>query len=94
MARKRVQPTLWVKAVPEASVREIDEFGRPLGGQTCRMVGKSYNKETDDFTDIDQTGVDVPYHPMYITRLKEKALLPMDIQTAMLAGVRFDDTLI
>ena len=93
MAKKRIQPTLWVKAVPEANVREIDEYGRPLNVGMCRYIGKSYSSEDEDFTNIDESGVDVPYHALYINRLKEKALLPMDIQTAMLAGVVWNPNL-
>src|ERR1017187_256662 len=87
--KKKLKPLLWVKAVPEASVREIDEFGRPLKVGMCRFVGKTYDADMDDFTNIDVNGVKVPYHPIYISRIKEKALLPMDIATAQLSGVTY-----
>jgi hypothetical protein len=85
---KRKNKKLWVKAVPEANVREIDEYGRPLGGGVCRFVGKTWNADEENFI-VDQAGTTVPYHPMYINRLKEKALLPMDVATAQLSGVIF-----
>ena len=73
--------TLLVIAVPQANVREIDEQGRPL--MMMRFVGK------DTELNIIQFGVEVPYHPHYISQLKDKTLLPADRQTAQLAGVPF-----
>ena len=75
---KNVQ--LFVLALPDKDVREIDEQGRPL--MACRMVGKQDG-------DVIPGGVKVPYHSHYIARLKEGSLLPMDKATATLAGVRF-----
>lgn len=75
---------LWVKAVPEASVREIDEQGRPLSEH--RIVGKDFS----DGLSILKDGQKLPYHSHYIARLKEKALLPMDLETAVLSGVSFE----
>jgi hypothetical protein len=82
VAPKFRKTTLWVRAIDEAEVREIDENGRPL--MALRRVGK------DEFGDVMWQGQTVPYHPHYIAKLKEKVLLPMDQDTAILAGVPFN----
>jgi|HubBroStandDraft_2_1064218.scaffolds.fasta_scaffold81289_2 hypothetical protein len=89
MVNRRYKDTfLYVRAIGEANVREIDEFGRPLLGAKCRFVGKIYEPDSDSF-EVDWCGVYIPYHSHYIARLKEGTLLPMDAGTAILAGVRF-----
>jgi len=80
MAPRHKNTILRVLAVPHANVREIDEKGRPL--MAFRIVGKKG-------LEVIPSGVQVPYHSHYIAKLKEGSLLPMDIQTAKLAGVPF-----
>lgn len=77
--------TLWVLALDGKDIREIDENGRPL--MTCRNVGK------DDQNRVLDSGVQVPYHPHYIARIKEGMLLPLDLATAQLAGVAWNPSL-
>lgn len=70
---------LFVKALPDKQVREIDtDTGRPL--MAMRFVGK-------DNGVIIEEGVKIPYHVHYIDQLKKGALLPVDVATAVLAGV-------
>lgn len=76
---RKIQPKLKVKATSQAKVREIDEVGRPL--MSMRFVG--YDNQ---FNIIDK-GVEIPYHPHYISQLKLGTLLPMDLNTAQLAGI-------
>lgn len=76
---------LFVLAQDGKDVREIDENGKPL--MTCRNVGK------DDQNRVLETGVQIPYHPHYIARLKEGMLLPLDLATAQLAGVAWNPSL-
>lgn len=71
---------LYVKALPDKDVREIDEYGRPL--MDVRVIGKENGQ-------IVAAGAKIPYHAHYIARLKEGSLLAMDAQTAQLAGVSF-----
>lgn len=80
---------LFVRAIGEANVREIDENGKPLLGTNCRFVGKVYDKENNTF-EVSWSGVHIPYHSHYIARLKEGTLLPMDISTAILSGTRLN----
>lgn len=75
---------LWVVALPGKDVREIDENGKPL--MECRIVGK-------DGGAIISGGVMIPYHSHYIARLKEGMLLPMDLETAQLAGVAWNPSI-
>ena len=80
MAPKHKRTTLWVKALAEANVREIDQNGRPL--MALRVIGKQNGE-------ILPGGVQIPYHAHYIAELKRHSLIPMDIATAKLAGVNF-----
>ena len=80
MASRHKNTLLYVKALEGKDVHEIDERGMPL--MACRTVGK------DNGIVID-AGVLIPYHSHYIARLKEGMLLPMDLETAKLAGVLF-----
>ena len=68
-----------VLALDGKDVREIDEKGSPL--MDCRVVGKTNGV-------VIQTGVRIPYHSHYIKNIKEGSLLPLDIETARLAGVQ------
>lgn len=76
--KRKTQPNLFVKAKEGCMVREIDETGKPL--LSMRFVG--YNGD-----DIITDGVNIPYHVHYINQLKLGMLIPMDLQTAQLAGV-------
>ena len=76
--------TLWVLALPGKDVREIDEQGKPL--MALRVVGKTNHE-------VIAEGVRIPYHAHYIDNLKKGMLLPMDINTAQLAGVNWDPLL-
>ena len=71
---------LWVLALHDKDVREIDESGKPL--MACRLVGKLDGNVLPE-------GEMIPYHSHYVARLKEGALKPMDLATAELAGVPF-----
>jgi hypothetical protein len=83
MAPKHKMISLWVKALAEANVREIDQQGKPL--MALRVVGKQNGQVLPE-------GVQVPYHPHYIAEIKRQSLMPMDLQTAKLAGVHFTET--
>lgn len=78
MRNKRTVGTLLcVKAV--GLVREIDiQDGMPLPGM--RFVGRDANGELLDNHVI-------PYHAVYIKHLMDGDLLPLDSQTAQLAGI-------
>lgn len=84
------QTQLWVKAT-KAHVHELGADGQFITGhgQPRRMVGKRWNAETQEF-DIIPEGVFVNYHPEYIKHLKEKSLLPVNVETAILAGVTWE----
>ena len=71
---------LWVLALDGKDVREIDENGKPL--MDCRVVGKLNGVVIPE-------GVKLPYHTHYIAQLKDIMLLPLDVETAQLAGVAF-----
>jgi hypothetical protein len=80
--RKKEDRLLCVKAVKHAHVLPVGSTNQgPL-----QFVGKQFNPETGEF-DIFEFGVNVIYHPEYIKYLKDGDLLPMDGQTAALAGV-------
>jgi len=85
---KKNKNKLFVIAVPEASVHELSSDGNFVTGhgQARRVVGKTYNVATDEW-EIAVKGVQVPYHPEYIRHLKEKSLLPANLETAQAAGV-------
>lgn len=69
-----------VLALTGKDVREIDEYGSPL--MNCRVIGKENGS-------IILEGVRIPYNSHYIAKLKEGSLLPLDLDTAILAGVNF-----
>jgi hypothetical protein len=69
-----------VLALDGKNVKEIDENGKPL--LDLRVVGKS-NKV------VIPGGVRVPYSSYIVARLKEGSLLPVDAETAKLAGIPF-----
>lgn len=70
---------LRVRALPGKDVREIDTVtGSPL--RDVRVVGKVQGEVIDD-------GVTLPYHSHYIAKIKDGSLLPLDSETAQLAGV-------
>lgn len=81
LSPKYKNKTLFVLAVPEALVREIDEKGLPL--RTFRHVGR------DAQGDILSEGQVLPYHAHYIKLLKEGSLFAADLATAELAGTNF-----
>lgn len=81
--KRKTQPLLFVKAVDGNMVREIDETGKPL--MSMRFVG------WDGEGNIIEAGVHIPYHVHYIAQLKQGSLVPMDLPTALLAGVRFNN---
>lgn len=81
---------LFVKAT-RSNVHEISPDGQFITGhgQPRRTVGKLYNNTTGNW-DIIPEGVYIHYHPEYIKHLKERSLLPVDIETAILAGVTWE----
>jgi len=80
MAPKHQQQILWVKAV--SLVRHIDTAsGEPL--REMRFVGR------DAKHDVLPNGERVSYHSFYINELKQGSLIPMDLPTAVLAGVQY-----
>lgn len=85
--KKKNDSKLFVIAT-KADVHELSATGEFITGhgQPRRVVGKTYNAETDEW-DVNPKGVQVPYHPEYIKHLKEKALLPANLETAQAAGV-------
>lgn len=90
---KKQENKLLVKAVETANVNEIGTDGRmSIGnGQPRRIVGKVWNKETEHF-DIVAAGVSLHYRPEYIKHIKEKALLPANLETSLLAGVPWESS--
>lgn len=71
---------LRVKAV--GLVRHVDtDTGRIQ--QNMSFVGRDAQHQ------VKQDGEVVGYHPFYINELKQGALLPLDLATAQLAGVKF-----
>lgn len=85
---KKIELKLFVIATPNANVHEISPFGDFIAGhgQPRRMVGKTYNAELGEW-EINPEGVLIHYHPEYIRHLKEKSLLPVNLETAIAAGV-------
>lgn len=85
---KKNQNKLFVMAVPNANVHEMSSNGDFITGhgQPRRTVGKTYNAATGEWEVIPQ-GTLVFYHPEYIRHLKEKSLLPANLETAQAAGV-------
>jgi hypothetical protein len=80
VAPRHKQATLWVKAV--SLVRHINpETGLPI--KDMSFVGRDAN------FDVIPEGERVAYHSFYVNELKLKTLLPMDLETAQLAGVSF-----
>ena len=80
VAPKHKQQTLWVRAV--GLVRHIDtETGAVL--QNMRFVGRDA-----DLNEL-PSGEEIAYHSFYIKQLMDRALEPMDYNTAQLAGINF-----
>lgn len=88
---KKVKNQLFVKAT-SANVHELSPDGEFITGhgQPRRTVGKQYNSITGEW-EILEEGVFVHYHPEYIKHLKEGSLLPVNIETAVLAGITWVD---
>ena len=84
---KKIKDKLFVLAT-NANVHELSPTGDFImgHGQPRRIVGKVYNAATDEW-DIIPGGVLIHYHPEYIRHLKEQSLLPVNIETAIAAGV-------
>jgi hypothetical protein len=81
---------LWVKATGKHSITYVDS---PRGsGQSPNFVGIDWVDEKVGYQVIPE-GVKVSYNPHYIHCIKEGSLLAVDLMTAQLAGVLWDDPL-
>jgi hypothetical protein len=78
---------LWVKAIPGTHVREIMDNGMPM--MAVRYVGKQYNVQLQLWEVLD-CGQIICYHTYYLKCLREKSLLPMNMYTALAAGIGWD----
>ena len=82
---KKEDTYLFVKAVPHSNVMPVGAINQ---GQV-QFIGKVFNTQTESF-DILLDGVQVLFHVEYIKHIKNGSLLPVNLETALKAGVVFE----
>jgi hypothetical protein len=86
MRHKPLQ-VLHIKAIDAANVREIEPDGTIL--KDIRFVGKQFDNETNTWVPVSE-GVVLPYSARLVNQLKLGTLIPADMETARIAGVKFN----